>query len=57
MFTKNSKKKYKNLLTIIIPRHIDRVKNIKKDLENLGLEVHIHEPKKKIKKKIQIYIL
>ena len=54
---KKLKKKYKNLLTIIIPRHIDRVKNIKKDLENLGLEVHVHEPKKKIKKNTDIYIV
>ena len=54
---KKLKKKYKNLLTIIIPRHIDRVKNIKKDLENLDLEVHVHEPKKKIKKNTDIYIV
>ena len=33
-------KKYKNLLTIIIPRHIERVQKIKNDLENLGLNVY-----------------
>ena len=54
---KKLKKKYRNLLTIIIPRHIDRVKSIKKDLETLGLEVHVHEPKKKIKKNTDIYIV
>ena len=32
------KKKYNNILTIIIPRHIDRVEKIKTDLLNLGLK-------------------
>ena len=54
---KKLKKKYKNLLTIIIPRHIDRVTNIKKELENLSLKIHIHEPKKKISKETDIYIV
>ena len=49
------KKKIKNLLTIIIPRHVERVDDIKKDLVNLKLKVHTHLPKKKYLK-IQIYI-
>ena len=54
---KKLKKKHKNLLTIIIPRHIDRVKNIKKDLENLNLKIHLHEPRKEIEKNTDIYIV
>jgi 3-deoxy-D-manno-octulosonic-acid transferase len=33
------KESYKNILTIIIPRHIDRAEKIKKDLANLNLNV------------------
>jgi len=33
------KEKYKSLLTIIIPRHIDRVNKIKNDLERLNLKI------------------
>ena len=51
------KKKYKNLLTIIIPRHIERVKNIEENLKKLNLKIHLHEPKKKIKKDTDIYIV
>ncbi len=54
---KKLKEKYKNILTIIIPRHIDRVKSIKKKLENLNLKIHVHEPKKKIEKDTDIYIV
>ena len=53
----NLKKKYKNLLTIIIPRHIERVPYIKKDLEKLGLVVHVHNKKIKFLEKIDIYIV
>ena len=51
------KKKYKNLLTVIIPRHIDRKEQIKNQLSNLGLKVHLHEPKSKINKDIDIYLV
>ena len=54
---KKLKKKYKNLLTIIIPRHIERVDSIKKDLERIGLKVHIHKPKKKIDINTDIYLV
>ena len=33
------KKNYNDVLTIIIPRHIDRIKNIKKELSNLNLKI------------------
>ena len=51
------KKKYKNLLTVIIPRHIDRKEEIKEQLSNLGLKVHMHEPKSRINKDTDIYLV
>ncbi len=54
---KSLKKKYKNLLTIIIPRHINRVSEIKSELGKLNLKVHTHEPLKKINKDIDIYLV
>ena len=50
-------KKYKNLLTIIIPRHIERVQKIKSDLENLGLNVCIDSSIGKINRNTDIYIV
>ena len=51
------KKKYKNLLTIIIPRHVNRVTIIEEELKNLKLKVHIDEPKKKINLNTDIYLV
>ena len=51
------RKKYKNLLTIIIPRHVDRVKYIKSDLNELNLTVHSHEDIGKIKRETDIYLV
>ncbi len=51
------KKKIKKLVTVIIPRHIERCTIIKKDLEKLNLKVHLDEPKKKINPKIDIYLV
>jgi 3-deoxy-D-manno-octulosonic-acid transferase len=51
------KKTYPDLLTIIIPRHIDREKQIKEQLLNLGLKVHTHEPKTKIKNETDIFLV
>ena len=51
------KKKYKNLLTVIIPRHIDRKEEIKEQLSNLGLKVHVHEPKTRINQDTEIYLV
>ena len=51
------KKKYKNLLTIIIPRHINRVKSIENELNNLNLKVHLDEPPKKINANTDIYLV
>ena len=54
---KSLKKKYKNLLTIIIPRHINRVSKIESDLSKLNLKIHTHEPKEKIDDDIDIYLV
>ena len=51
------KNKYKDLLTVIIPRHIDRKDFIKDQLSNMGLKVHLHEPKTKINKNTDIYLV
>ena len=51
------KKKFKNLLTIIIPRHINRINSIKNELNNLNLKVHLDEPKKKIDPNTDIYLV
>ena len=51
------KKKVKSLLTIIIPRHVHRVKKIKSKLENLNLNVITHSSNKKSLKNIDIYIV
>ena len=51
------KKKYKNLLTVIIPRHIDRKEQIRNELSNLGLKVHMHEPKTKIHQDTDVYLV
>ena len=51
---KKLKLKHKNLLTIIIPRHINRVDSIKKDLIDLNLKVHLDKPFSSINKKTDI---
>ena len=51
------KKKIKNVLTIIIPRHVHRTQEIRKNIENLGLNVSIHSTKKINLKNTDIYIV
>mgnify|MGYP001227172388 CR=1 FL=1 len=51
------KEKYKDLLTVIIPRHVDRKEQIKDQLMKLGLRVHMHYPKTTINKKTDIYLV
>ena len=53
----NLKKKYKKLLTIIIPRHIYRAKEIMSKIEGLGLSVVNRNSKKKINDKTDIYLI
>ena len=54
---KSLKKKFKNLVTIIIPRHVHRVDTIIKEIEHLGLITHLHSSKNNIKKNTEIYIV
>jgi 3-deoxy-D-manno-octulosonic-acid transferase len=51
------KKKVKNLISIIIPRHIHRSTNIIFEIENLGLRVSNHSSKPKSLKNTDIYIV
>ena len=51
------KKKIKNLITIIIPRHVHRSEEIKKSIEKLGLNVEIHNSNKKDLKNTDIYLV
>ena len=51
------KHKIKNSLTVIIPRHIHRCRNIIMRLQNLGLKVHLHSDKSNIDKKTDIYLV
>mgnify|MGYP001502070401 CR=1 FL=1 len=51
------KKNINNILTIIIPRHVNRSNEIKKDLEDLNLKVHLDEPQKKIDPNTDIYLV
>ena len=56
-FILNLKKNIKNLLTIIIPRHINRVNSIKSEIDKENLNIHLHHPLSKIKKNTDIYIV
>ena len=51
------KKKIKNLITIIIPRHVHRVKEIIPKIEKLNLKVNRHSIKTKNLKNTDIYIV
>ena len=51
------KKKNKNLITIIIPRHVHRVDEINSELKKLNLKTIYHSEKAKNLKNIDIYIV
>ena len=51
------KKKYKNLLTIIIPRHINRVNSILDELNHLGLSTHSYSSLERINKDTDVFIV
>ena len=51
------KKKNKKLITILIPRHINRVKKIINELELLNLNIICHSFKNKNLKNIDVYIV
>ena len=52
-----SKKKWPKLLTIIIPRHVERCNQIVESLEKYELKIHKHSSKKTINKKVDIYLV
>ena len=54
---KKLKKKCKNLLTIIIPRHVNRTENIIEEIQNLNLKVHVHDSNNKIDNNTDIYLV
>ena len=54
---KKLKVKHKNLLTILIPRHIDRTAEIINQIKKLNLKIHLHSSKKKIYKNTDIYLV
>ena len=54
---KNIKKKYKNLITIIIPRHVDRINEIVNDLKRNELNFIRHSSNHKIGKNTDFYLV
>ena len=52
----NLKKRFNNLLTIIIPRHVERTNEIIEDLKNKNLKYVCHSDKKKLKTNTDIYL-
>ena len=53
----NLKKKYENLLTIIIPRHIHRVNKIVQEINDLKLNVVLHSSNPRRLKNTDIYLV
>ncbi len=53
---KELKSKYKNLLTIIIPRHINRSNSIINELEDIDLKIVTRSSRQKVSKSTDIYI-
>jgi len=51
------KKKFENLVTVIIPRHVEKSLFIKKKLESLNLKVHLDESNQKLTGDIDIYLV
>jgi 3-deoxy-D-manno-octulosonic-acid transferase len=54
---KRLKKKEKKIITIIIPRHINRINEIKDDLSNLDLNCITHSSNQKLRKDTDIYLV
>ena len=45
------------MLTIIIPRHVERCKKIEQSLNELDLKTHLHENNIKLENDVDIYIV
>jgi 3-deoxy-D-manno-octulosonic-acid transferase len=54
---KSLKKKYKNLLTIIIPRHIHRIDEVVEEIRSLNLNVVLHSSKSSKLNNTDIYLV
>ena len=54
---KKLKMKTRKLLTIIIPRHINRSNEIINNLENIDLKIHRHSSNNKITDETDIYLV
>ena len=54
---KELKSEIKNLITIIIPRHISRKKEIIDELNNIGLNSQLHTSPKKLSRDTDIYLV
>ena len=54
---KRLKKKERKLITIIIPRHINRIDKIKSDLNNLDLNYITHSLNQKLRKDTDVYLV
>ncbi len=54
---KELKSEIKNLITIIIPRHINRKREILDELNNIGLNSQLHTSPKKLSKDTDTYIV
>ena len=54
---KKLKKKYNNLLTIIIPRHIQRTSNIIDEIKNLDLKIQTRSKSYKINNDTDVYLV
>ena len=53
----NLKIKYKNIISIIIPRHVERAGEIKEELNLNKLNVHLHSSNKSVKSDTDIYLV
>ncbi len=53
----NLKKKYRNIVSIIIPRHIHRANEIKEQLNSNDLNVHLHSSNRPINRETDIYLV
>ncbi len=51
------KKNIKNIISIIIPRHVERANDIKNLLASHSLKSHLHSDKRKIDKNVDVYIV
>lgn len=51
------KAKFKKIISVIIPRHTERVNSILNQLEQMGLNIVVHSSKKKINDQTDIYLV